>query len=246
MAEKSSYSHIEKSDSLGKYATYEQAFIAGEITETEFLFYTDPVSPTPLEARGGLRRSLASFLAVISVLGLGASIALLYEEWVHINYPFSELSCSINKFISCTDGISSWQGHLLFGTPNALWGTIIFLGMLFLSLWLLSGKTLTVWLWRIMAVGSALGIVMVLWFMQVSLFTLRSLCPFCMVVWTAVIWAFWLILAANLRLYAQVGESLGAGKQILIRYWFLGALLSCFMIALLSVSVFGSALFTGF
>lgn len=219
----------------------EASYLAGEITESEYLFYSDFISPKKMEMAGGLRRSLGVLLILFSLVGVFASAALLYEEYIHFHYPLARLGCTLNAKISCADAFDAWQGHLFFGIPNAGPGLIIFFILVGLSGYLIMGGTLPRLLWLSLMVGLAAGMALVFWFLYISLVVFQALCPFCLLVWAAVINLFWMVLAIVLRQKITLDNRGNIGFRLVIRFWYLIALIEMLLIAVVIFSQLGLA-----
>lgn len=224
-----------------KLSQVEASYLAGDISESEYLFQIDPSSPQGREYAGGLRRSWAILLMVFSGLGAFASIALLYEEYIHSRYPLAALGCTLNSKLSCADAFDAWQGHLLFGIPNAVPGLLAFICLLGISGYLLIGGTLPYKLWRLLLGGLGAGMILVFWFLYTSLMVFQALCPFCLMVWAAVISLFWLVLAVVLRQKLSFDNPSKSAIKLVIRFWFLIALMELVFLAAIIFSRLGLA-----
>ena len=66
---------------------------------------------------------------------------------------------------------------------------------IFVGFALLAGAQFAKWFWTIYRIGLAFGIIFVGWLAYQSIFNLGTLCPWCMVVWTAMIPLWWITLA---------------------------------------------------
>lgn len=143
-------------------------------------------------------------LIVLSAVGLLASAILTNDAILLAKNPEADLPCNINPFLSCTSVATVWQSSV-FGFPNAILGTIAFSLLFGLGLALLlqtiERESLTEKIfgvnkhrkifWSLVNLGSLASVIFVLWFAYQSIFIIRSLCIYCMVIW-AVTWPIFL------------------------------------------------------
>ncbi|MFB9908603.1 vitamin K epoxide reductase family protein [Allokutzneria oryzae] len=159
-----------------------------------------------------LTRVVALVLTVGGALGTAASFALVVEKFLLLANPFHIPSCTVDAVLSCGSVMRSPQAEL-FGFPNPVLGVIAFPVVTTLGVVLLTGARLPRWVWLGLQVGATLGVVFVHWLIIQSLYDIRALCPYCMVVWAATIPVFWYTTAHNLdRGY------LGVRAPLLVRY----------------------------
>jgi hypothetical protein len=97
--------------------------------------------------------------------------------------------------------MESPQGSV-FGFTNTLLGIAAFMAPIIIGAALLAGARFAPWFWRVYQLGMLGGISFVFWLAYQSVFSLGTLCPWCMVVWTVTIPLFWI---TALRPYA-VGD----------------------------------------
>ncbi|MDO5672274.1 MAG: vitamin K epoxide reductase family protein [Actinomycetaceae bacterium] len=122
-----------------------------------------------------------------SLTGALASLALLMTELDHLKNPDQALSCNINPLIGCGSSLLTWQAHLLAGIPNSALGLVVFTICATLSILLLSKTRLPAWVWYAWGAGLSLGAAGIVWFLYQSVTVFKALCPYCMVVWAAII-----------------------------------------------------------
>ena len=130
--------------------------------------------------------ALSILLVVGGLIGLAAAFALTLDKFAILTNPDAELSCNISPFIQCGKNLLSPEGSA-FGFPNPLIGLMAFPAPVFVGVASLGGVRFPRWFWALFNVGMAFAIGFVIWLMTQSVFTLRVLCPWCMVVWTVVI-----------------------------------------------------------
>jgi uncharacterized membrane protein len=107
-------------------------------------------------------------------------------------------ACNISPVIGCGDVMRTWQANLL-GFPNMMLGLSGFAVVAAMGVGLLAGTRFRRWVWLALNAGTLLGVVFVHWLIYQSLYVLGKLCPYCMVVWTVTIAAFWYLTLHNLK-----------------------------------------------
>lgn len=131
-------------------------------------------------------------LVFFSAIAALSSIGLLLSELSYLKNSDEALGCDINPLVGCSSSISSWQAHLFFGVPNSLVGLCIFVALFTVFILVSLNISLYKWMWNTIFVGSTLSMVWVAWFLWVSIFTFKKLCPFCMLIWLSVI-VIWIV-----------------------------------------------------
>jgi len=146
-----------------------------------------------------IKRTYPYILIIGSIIGLLASFFLMLDTISLIKNPEADLPCNLNPFISCGNAILSPQGEV-FGFPNPLLGIISFSMLLSAGILLLLQKphyeTVTKTkgekiFWLFINLGLLASFVFVMWFFYQSLYSLGTLCIYCMTVW-AVTWPIFL------------------------------------------------------
>ena len=120
------------------------------------------------------------------VIGLAASFALAVETVNYIRDPQASLSCSINPIVNCSSVIDTPQGEVL-GFMNPLIGVIGFSMLIVFGLAVFYGAKFPALIWQGAQAVSVLGLGFVHWLIYSSIYSLGSLCPYCMVVWLVTI-----------------------------------------------------------
>lgn len=192
----------------------------------------------PTKAQMSLSASL-SFL-VLALLGLFASLQLLLSELKVLSDPAASLICDVNPLIACSNSLSSPQAHLL-GMPNSILGIILFTSLTTLAVLLASGARFARWIWWGLCVGTLVGMVYVIFFLYSSIVVFKALCPYCMLIWVAIIgiWTLsWSSVAAE-GLFGKRRVSLGIALK---KNWVFLALAICLVIVLILVVVFRNSL----
>lgn len=141
---------------------------------------------------------LGIFLLVVSAIGLIAAFALTLEKIHKLQFPDEAASCDFSVIVQCGKNLASWQGST-FGFPNPLLGLIAWPVVMATGAGLLAGARYARWYWISFNVAAAAGLGFVIWLFSQSVFVLGTLCPWCMVTWSATIPLFWVITFWNLK-----------------------------------------------
>ena len=142
-------------------------------------------------------RTLGWVLIIGGVLGFISALDLSIERIQMLKDASYQPSCSINPILSC-GSVMETQQAAIFGFPNPFIGVASFPIVVLFGLLLLSQVKLPKWMWIGFQIGTTLGFVMVCWLIYQSLYSIGALCPYCMVVWAAMIPIFWLTTIYNI------------------------------------------------
>jgi uncharacterized membrane protein len=158
------------------------------------------VTETPTKTIASSERLLgfAIFLIVASAIGLFAAFELTYEKIQVLMNPERDVSCDFSLLVQCGKNMSSAQGSV-FGFPNSLLGLIGWPVVMATGVGMLAGARFARWWWIAFNVAAAGALGFVIWLIHESIFELGTLCPWCMVTWTAVIPLFWVSTFWNLK-----------------------------------------------
>ncbi len=160
----------------------------------------------------------AVVLIVTGIAGWAAAFALTLDKIAVLENPGAALSCNFNVFFECGTNLSSWQGELL-GFPNPLIGLGGFIAPIAVGVALLAGAGFARWFWIAFHVGVTGALGFCIWLISQSLFVIGRMCPWCMVVWAAVI-LMWLVLTG--RMFADGrwggGERLRSFGRGMVRF----------------------------
>ncbi len=129
-------------------------------------------------------------LLVAGLAGFAASFILAVEKYWLLTNPFYQPSCSVNETISCGPVMTSAQAAA-FGFPNPYLGIGGFAIVAATGAMLLAGARFARWYGICLVIGSSLGALFVFWLISQSLFVIKALCPYCMVVWAATLTTLW-------------------------------------------------------
>ncbi len=156
---------------------------------------------------------LASFLIVAGAAGWWAAFNLTLDKFAVLENPGAELNCNISVLVQCGKNLASAQGSA-FGFPNPLIGLGGFAAVIAVGVGLLAGATFARWFWIAFNVGIAGALTFVIWLIGTSIFVLGTLCPWCMLVWSATIPLFWVVTVRNLRDGVYGHAATGVGKAL--------------------------------
>lgn len=131
-------------------------------------------------------RPFAWLLLITGVVGWLASGALVLEKLEVLKDPSHVTVCDVNPWISCGQVMQTWQGSV-FGFPNMFMGIVAFAVIITTAMGMLAGATFARWYWLGLQTGVTLGFAFVVWLWSQALYSIHILCPFCMVVWAAMI-----------------------------------------------------------
>lgn len=183
-------------------------------------------------------RTLGWILVLGGIIGLLASFTLMVERVVMLQDPNYLPTCSIDSVLQCSSVMASDQGAI-FGFPNPLIGVGAFPVVIVAGVLALSRAWVPSWFWRWLLVGATYGLVFVFWLMTQSLYEIRALCPYCMVVWACVIPIFWRTLGYTLA-GGHFGPTVAASGlgRLLGRFWWVGALVTYAVVTTLVLAAF--------
>jgi uncharacterized membrane protein len=160
--------------------------------------------------------ALAIFLIVAGALGWWASFSLTVDKFLLLENPQADLDCNFSLLVQCGKNLESWQGAV-FGFPNPLLGLGGFVAPIAVGVALLAGAQFARWFWIAFNLGIAGALAFVIWLISQSVFDLRVLCPWCMLVWSVTIPLFWIVTARNLATRVFGGALVRVGTWL--RSW---------------------------
>ena len=134
--------------------------------------------------------AFAVFSIVLGAIGWFASFELLTEYIKTLNDPNYVPNCSVSILVTCGPNMGSWQGSIL-GFSNTIIGVTAFVAPIAIGVMLLAGARFSPWLWVLYQIGLFGGFLLVCWLQYQSIFSLGTLCPWCMVVWAVMIPLWW-------------------------------------------------------
>lgn len=164
-----------------------------------------------IKQRSKLQRVFPWILIVCSVLALISSFSIMTEKLASLENPNHTSVCDINPVISCGTVSSTDQAHA-FGFPNQYIGFVGFTIFGTVGAALLAGAQFRRWFWVGLQLGALAAVGFIHWLIYQSVYTIGSLCLFCMLLWVAVIPLFWYVTLYNLR-EGHIRLPKGAGWQ---------------------------------
>ncbi|MCK2240598.1 MULTISPECIES: vitamin K epoxide reductase family protein [unclassified Crossiella] len=186
-----------------------------------------------------LDRIVAWLLGIGGLVGLAASFVLTIEKLELLINPNYIPTCTFNAALSCGTVMKSEQAAL-FGFPNSLLGIAGFSAVTAIGLGLLAGATYRRWFWLGLQAGATLGVIFTHWLIIESLYEIRTLCPYCMVVWAVTIPIFVYVTLSNLERGHFGGRD---GDRAVTGYHGILAFTWLAVIAALVFTAFGASLF---
>jgi uncharacterized membrane protein len=157
---------------------------------------------------------LAIFLIVAGAAGWWAAFQLTLDKFIAYEHPTNKLSCDFSLIVQCTANLNSWQGSA-FGFPNPIIGLGGFAAVIAVGVSMLAGARFARWYWIAFHVGIAGALAFVIWLIGQSIFGINTLCPWCMLVWSATIPLFWFVSIRNLAegVYGSGARRVGAALR---------------------------------
>ncbi|HET6242788.1 MAG TPA: vitamin K epoxide reductase family protein [Arthrobacter sp.] len=177
-------------------------------------------------------RPFAWLLLITGVVGWLASAALVLEKLEVLKDPNHVTVCDVNPWISCGQVMQTPQSSV-FGFPNMFIGIVAFAVIITTAMAILAGARFARWYWLGLQTGVTLGFIFVVWLWFQALYSIRILCPFCMVVWAAMIPLFVWLTVRNvshgvLRLPAGPTKVLGESGWILTALLYVAVIATIF------------------
>lgn len=177
----------------------------------------------PRESR--LDRQTSWVLIAGGLIGLVAAFELILEKVRVLADPNYVPACDINPVLSCGSVIITEQAEV-FGFPNPVLGLIGFTVVITLGVVVVAGVSLPTWIWRGLNIGALAGFAFVHWLIWQSLYSIGSLCPWCMVVWAVTAPIFVWVTAANLAagrlgVSSETGTAIAGLRWLVLFAWYL-------------------------
>ncbi len=123
---------------------------------------------------------------------------LTSHEMSQLANPSYNPECNLNPIFSCTSVTSSSQAKT-FGFPNPYLGIIGYSVMATIGAGLLAGARFKKWFWLSALGGMLFALLFVHWLIFSALYSIGSLCLYCMVVWSITLPMFWYLLLHAFR-----------------------------------------------
>ncbi|MET3718624.1 MULTISPECIES: vitamin K epoxide reductase family protein [unclassified Arthrobacter] len=174
-------------------------------------------------------RPLGWLMVMTGVIGWLASGTLVLEKLEVLKDPNHTTVCDVNPWISCGQVMQTWQSSL-FGFPNMFIGIAAFAIVITVGMALLSGATFALWYWAGLQAGVTLGFAFVVWLWSQALYSIHILCPFCMIVWAAMIPLFVWVTIRNIS-HGVIPVTVRAARVLGDSGWIITALIYVAVIA---------------
>lgn len=168
-------------------------------------------------------------MVVTGLIGWLASGVLVLEKLEVLKDPSHTTVCDVNPWISCGQVMQRWQSSV-FGFPNMFIGIVAFAIVITVGMSLLSGAEFSRWYWLGLQAGVTLGFAFVVWLWAQALYEIHILCPFCMIVWAAMIPLFVWVTIRNVTAGA-IPASANAARFLGDYGWIITALLYVTVVA---------------
>ncbi|WP_336646130.1 vitamin K epoxide reductase family protein [Microbacterium sp. USHLN186] len=126
------------------------------------------------------------WLIIAAVGGWWAAFQLTLEKFYVLQHPGETSSCYVSVMLQCDKNLGSWQGAV-FGFPNPLIGVGAWIAVLVMGVAVIGGVRFPRWFWLLFATGTLAAFVFVCWLIAQSVYSLQTLCPWCMATWAVTI-----------------------------------------------------------
>ena len=182
--------------------------------------------------------TLGWILTIGGIVGLIASFMLTVERIAMLKDPNYMPTCSFDSVLQCSSVMASDQGSI-FGFSNPLIGLAAFPVVIVAGVLALSRAWLPSWFFRWLLVGATYGLAFIAWLISQTLYEIRALCPYCMVVWAMVIPIFWRTLTYSLA-GGHFGQAVAQNGfvRVLERFWWVFTLATYAVVATLVLTAF--------
>lgn len=132
---------------------------------------------------------------------------MLLTDYIHtLKDPSFVPSCNISVLVSCGPNMTSPQGSI-FGFSNTIMGVTGFVAPILTGFLLMGDHKLSKWFWSGMALGHTGSLVLISWLFSQSVFSIGTLCPWCMVVWAVTIPMFFMVWTQTLKAWKPEGRT---------------------------------------
>lgn len=142
-------------------------------------------------------RNLSLLFVIAGVIGTLAASMLLVERIELLSDPTYVPMCTFGETLNCGSVMESDQAKI-FGFPNAIIGIVSFSVVLTIGMAGLAGATFKQWFWSGLQLGVIFAMVFIHWLMYQTMFEIRALCLYCMIVWAVTGPLFWYVTIRNL------------------------------------------------
>lgn len=154
-------------------------------------------SSTAEEARGSSQTTLGLISIVAGILGWWASLRLFLDYTASLKDSALVPSCDLSATVSCAQNYGSSYGSI-FGFSNTVIGLALFVVPVVLGVLLLAKVSLPRWIHIGYSIGLLAGVVLISYLQYASFSELKTLCVYCLLIWTVTIVLFWAALRSSL------------------------------------------------
>lgn len=201
-----------------------QAGSQDAVTDSEISEPNEP-SARDLNQTRIISRDSAWAILIGGLLGAYASAKLAIEYMRTLADDSYISGCDVNELIGCGQFLGTSQAQA-FGFPNVVIGMLTFPLVAIIGALLISRVQLPRWIEVGTIIGTTFGIGFVIWLQIQALFVIGALCPYCLVVWVAMIPIFvhTLVNLAPTRAAQNTGgvwQTLRVNRWWLIAVWYL-------------------------
>ncbi|WP_119698522.1 vitamin K epoxide reductase family protein [Microbacterium halotolerans] len=178
--------------------------------------------------------ALGVWLIIAAVIGWIAAFTLTIEKFDVLENPGTTAGCDFSVLVQCTKNLNEWQGSA-FGFPNPLIGVAGWMAPLVVGVAILGGVRFPKWFWALFTVGMTFAFGFICWLIFQSIFSLSTLCPWCMVTWSVTIPSFYAVVLHAIRIGAiPLGSRAGKAADKLAGWVPLFTVVSYAIIAVLA------------
>lgn len=142
-------------------------------------------------------RNLSLLLVITGIIGVLAASTLIVERIHLLEDPNYVPMCNLSDVLDCGSVMTTPQAAV-FGFPNAIIGIVGFAVVTTIGMAMLSGAMFKGWFWAGLQIGVSFAIMFIHWLMYQTLFEIRALCMYCMIVWAVTGPLFWYVTIRNL------------------------------------------------
>lgn len=183
-------------------------------------------------------------ILAFGAVGTLASLILSIDEINVLKNPDAVLSCSFNIVLNCSTVMQTWQASLL-GFPNMFIGLMAFPVIMTVGIIGLSGVKLR-WFYNAANLGLAVCAIFAYWLFFSSVYTIGTLCPWCLTVTFSSTMLFAAITYYNLHENNfGLSKSINARVQKFLQKGYLQLIVAAWIVAMIGLVVikFGESLF---
>ena len=151
----------------------------------------------PKKTKITLAKALPYIMIVGGLIGVYCAFVLSQDKLTLLTNPKAQLGCSLDPIVACGNVITSDQATA-FGFPNPFLGLAGYAAIATVGFAMLAGAVLKRWFWLMMEAGLVFALGFVHWLIFQSVYSIGSLCVYCMCVWVATITTFWYLTLFNI------------------------------------------------